>query len=826
MYSLASETAWNALAPGAAVALAAAALSWLLARWYDRVPRRALAVFALALAAFYGRVLVGGGVLLPLDNLRGDPPFTALPAAEPHGNLLQGDLVYLVEPLRAEVRRAVAAGEWPLWAPRLGAGQPLLADPQAQAVQPLALLDLLVARAADPLGAPAAVAALRTFVALVFAFLLLSRLGAGTGPALAGSLAYGLGGFLQLWLGWPLANSAAWLPAVLYALVRVSEEGRRRDEALLVAALSSALTAGHPETIAMTLGLAGALVALRLLRREAPSGGRRALARRASACLALALLLAAPALLPFAAHLPETLRWTRVTAERGGPAAEASAGLAAEAGVSSTPAAPATRLVQAAAPNALGNSRYVHYWGLANSNEDAAGFVGTATLLAALLALPLAVRRGPAAVAHERAAAGLALLCLLLLALPGPFGAGLTGRLALPLGLALAGLAAATLERCRRGALPRGWTWGALPAAALLLAAFHAWVVPAFAHPADPALLEVLRVGWRHWHLRFLTAAGAALFVAGAVLAERRSGRRLALRRGRFALREIVVAAVAFFIAAELWLAHAPVNPPMPRTLTADGSFPRAPVLDALGTAGEGGAGPVRLAADGRVFLPNLAAVYGLGDARVFDPMAPAPYLRRLAPAIERWSGEIPLLGPEGEDGAGAERAELYDRLGVAWWLSAPETPCPPETVVVHAGPDARLCRRPGARALVRVTGGDGDGDLPARAVAAETGDRWRLDLGPGGGRSGRRIESALYAAPGWRVVADGRRVAAGSEDGLLAAELPAGTRRADLLYRPAPFVAGCLLAALGLALALARFAPPPALTAVDRGRARSIAVD
>lgn len=821
MYSLVPEAAWNAVAPGAFAALAAAALSWLLARWYDRVPRRVLAVFLLVLAAFYGRALVGGGVLLPLDNLRGDPPFEALSPTEPHGNLLQGDLLYLVEPLRAEVRRAAAEGAWPLWAPRLGAGQPLLADPQAQAAQPLALVGLAVAGAADALGAPAAVAALRTFVALVFAYLLLCRLGAGSGPALAGALAYGLGGFLQLWLGWPIANSAAWLPAVLFALVRVAEEGGRRDEALLVAGLFGALTAGHPQTLVFTLALSGSLVVLRAVRRQAPAGGRWPFARRSAACLALALLLAAPALLPFAAHLPETLRWSRVTAERGPPAVEAAeaaeAGLA-EAGVSSTPAAPATRLVQVAAPQALGNSRYVHYWGLANSNEDAGGFVGTAALLAALLALPLAVRRGAGAVAHERAAAALALLCLLLLALPGPSGQGLTGRLALPLDLALAVLAAATLERCRRGTIPRWWAWGALPAAALLLAAAHVWIVPAFAHPGEPALLEVLRVGFRHWHLRFLAAAAVTLFVAGALLAERRAGRRSLLRGGRFALRELAVAAVVVLVAAELWLAHAPINPPMPRTLTEDGSFPRAAVLDALAAAEEASVGPIRVAAGGRMFLPNVAAVYGLGDARVFDPMAPEPYLRRLAPAIERWDGEIPLLAAEGGEGAGAARAELYDRLGVAWWLSPPETPCPPGTVPVHEGPDARLCRRPGARALVRVTAGDGDRDLPARAIAAEAGDRWRIEPGPDARRRGSRIETAIYAAPGWRAVADGRRIPAGSEDGLLAAELPAGTRRADLLYRPASFVAGCLLAALGLALAFARLTPPPAIGADRTG--------
>ncbi|HEX6198851.1 MAG TPA: hypothetical protein VF150_01200, partial [Thermoanaerobaculia bacterium] len=80
------------LAPGAVVAAAAALLHLALSRWYDRVPGRVLAVLALVLALLFGPVLFGGAVLLPLDSLRGEPPFQGLPPTEPHGNLLQGDL--------------------------------------------------------------------------------------------------------------------------------------------------------------------------------------------------------------------------------------------------------------------------------------------------------------------------------------------------------------------------------------------------------------------------------------------------------------------------------------------------------------------------------------------------------------------------------------------------------------------------------------------------------------------------------------------------------------------------------------------------------------
>jgi len=102
-----------ALAPAAWVGLLSGLLLVALARWYDRVPVRVALGFAVAVALLYGDALAGGAVLLPLDNLRGHVPFESLAPAEPHGNLLQGDLLYLIHPARREVRRAIAAGEWP-----------------------------------------------------------------------------------------------------------------------------------------------------------------------------------------------------------------------------------------------------------------------------------------------------------------------------------------------------------------------------------------------------------------------------------------------------------------------------------------------------------------------------------------------------------------------------------------------------------------------------------------------------------------------------------------------------------------------------------------
>ncbi|HSG39669.1 MAG TPA: hypothetical protein VLE27_08535, partial [Thermoanaerobaculia bacterium] len=307
------------LLPGLWVGLLGAFLAWALRRWYDPVPLRVLAVFTLALLILFGPVLFGGKVLLPLDNLRGHAPFQRLPPTDPHGNVIQGDLIQLVAPSLATVREAWSEGRWPLWNRRAGAGMPLLADPQAQAFQPLVILGYPF-----PLVRAAGVtAALRVLVALIFAFLWMRRQGLGMGPSLAGALGYGLGGFVLLWVGWPIANSAAFLPLVLYGLSRCDEPGVRNG-LLLGIGTFALLTGGHPETIAYVLGLAFLFLV--------PGGGRRA-----GAAMVIATLVAAPVLLPAIDYLPDTLRANRLSSLGEGDGA--------------------ARLL-VAAPNAFGNSRY------------------------------------------------------------------------------------------------------------------------------------------------------------------------------------------------------------------------------------------------------------------------------------------------------------------------------------------------------------------------------------------------------------------------------------------------------------------------------------
>ncbi|HYO12928.1 MAG TPA: hypothetical protein VE685_07035 [Thermoanaerobaculia bacterium] len=738
------------LLPGLWVGFLGAFLASALGRWYDRVPGRMFAVFGLVLVILFGEVLFGGKLLLPLDTLRGQVPFQQLPPMEPHGNVLQGDLVELVGPSIAAVREAYGEGRWPLWNHRVGTGMPLLADPQAQALQPLVLLGYPF----PWVRAAAVTAALRVFLTLTFSFLLFRRQGLGEGPALAGALAFGLGGFVILWVGWPIASAAVFLPLILYAVTRCDEEGGWRDVLLLGFGVLGLLLGGHPQTTVYVLLLSLAFL-LDRARQRAP-GTRARLLRQTGLAFALAGMLAAPLLLPFLELLPETLRAVRMREPR-----------------SPAPPGTALRWLQIAAPNAFGNSRFIDYWGLESSNEDATGFVGTATLLAALLAVG-ARRRFP----QEGMVLGIAVVCLALLLAGLPSGAALLSRrLLLLVGFCLAYLGACTLERFRRG----GARWWPVLAVATGLAAVIAWGYLGHPHPEDANRLAPLRLGWLHWQGRFLVLTTVLLLAAGT------------LRRR---LKGMAVGIIPFLVAAELILAHGPANPPMPRRLAFPVNGPIRFLQEKL-EAGYGSGAGHRLVALRRAFPPNLASLYGLTDVRLYNPMAPRGHVEFMAPVTVRWEGESPQFGNL--------RDPIYRRLGVKYVLSAPGTLLRPPLQRVFTSPEGWIWERP--RPLPRVF-------LPGRAprsrlIISRLEAQWITVLiasAPGG-----PLRSSVYQDGGWKVLVNQQPFPAEREDGpFLAARVPAGDVQVELLYRPPAFLIGLLVAGVGLAAGVAALVPPP----------------
>lgn len=856
---------WEAayLLPGLWFAVLVAALGWALRRWWDALPWRAWAAFALVVAILFGPMLVAGGVQLPLEMLRQMAPWKRLEPSPWPVNRLQWDQLVEMTPWQAAVRRALGGGEWPLWNRFSETGMPLLADPQSQVLQPLVV-------ATYPLSLPAAVGvtkALRVWLALVFAFLFLRRQGAGEVAALAGALAYGLSGFVLIWLGWVHATVAALLAALLYALAVSADRGARRDFLLVGATSFALLVAGHPETVLYSVGIAGAFAVARLIGRGGGIGGRDpeekaaktvdtaapaallrrrgALAARWALAGAIALAAAAPAILVTLEYAPRTMRMHYAKSREDFLARfDPFAAWRTAAGRQERLSELARRLLPIAAPNAYGNSHFGAYWGDMNSNEDATGFTGTAALLAALLAfVPLG--RGVRRLGGERLVAALGVAALLLVAkTPGllewvmktPLGdvsSAWLHRLLLVVTFAIAFLAAASWERWWRGELPR---W-APAAVAVPLGALIAWAYlaqPGGREPPEPGALAELRTASMWVQLGVLAAAAALLSLRPG----RRGGRgRAGGRGGDRPLRRgwvggLAAAGLALVVAGELLFFHLPVNPPAPRRLF----YPSTPPIEYLQRHAVG----QRVVASRFNLLPNSATVFALSDLRASSPLKPFLVQRLLSAVRSEPEGFVDFL-------VRLERPAL-DLFGVRFALTDRGERLKPPWRRVFSRPEGWVWERPGAlpllflpaaaepigadwvarvaaiedyraRALIAPHGPSGEPPPgPERWSAADPGGSALSDLEIGSHRMRARaliaeprlLATSIFHDGGWRLLAGGERLPTLWVNGpLLGAWLPPGAYRVELLYRPAGFVWGCLLAALGLAAGAAWWAGP-----------------
>jgi hypothetical protein len=928
---------WSALdvLPGLYFLLLAGVLAAVLGRWYDALPRWALLVFVgLPLALFF-RALFCGGVQLPLEVLRMHIPYRELPPEGTHSVFLQRDLVHQIAPWALEVKRALRTGRWPLWNRYVGAGMPLMADPQAQAFQPLVL-------AAYPLtlwSAWAVTGALKVCLALVFTFLLLRRQGLAEAAALGGAVAYGLGNFLLLWLGWPIANGAALLPVALYAVVRCDVAGGRRDWLLLTLTLAAVLLAGHPEMMVYVIGFLGLFLLDRARCRERGRGG---LLARGALALGIAAALASPVLLLARTYLPTTLRAAAVRqllAPR--PVAELWHQLLLPQTLMEWRREAAGRLLPIAAPRALGDL-YSAYWGSGNFIEHAGSFAGTASLLLVLVALlprkkltcfervgaspspPATAGQGPGGSGEPgRGSAGVAGGDPIDLRLPspvsercfmprgrppaaltraagaspspqatagqGPGGSGEPGRgsagvaggdpkygrrpqerlllaalgaslllLVAPPGLenlearlpllgvlavhrnlriqvliafCLAYLAACQLDRWLCGERRRGGVAGA----AIVLAGVLAWGYLGHVNAGTTWREDSVHLSWMWLGGAVLAASATLLLLAGTSRAPGAAGSRLA-RAAPWLL--------CALIGGELFYGNFPANPPSGKRL----AFPVTPPIDFLMRR----LGDARQVGLGRAFSANFPEVYRLADVRIDNPSMPYSYeLATESLKSRRFPLEPFFIHPE---------SPLYDLFGVRYVLSFAGAPLPFPAVL--RDPAGWVFERPHPLPRLFLPAGTevsgdprmwtawlaGNDDFARRALAepspavsrewhAELPDSSALSLaamhGPDSeperiSARARLVEPRLLAASidqdgGWHVLAGGERHPTVLVDGLLVgAWLPAGDQRIELIYRPAPFIAGCVLAALGLAAAVAWCSPAPVRVSARGPRERA----
>ncbi len=600
-------------------------------------------LFAALILVFFWKPLTGDFINVPADYLRTLPPwyFTL-----PDHSVLNTDMNDV--PLQQLgwihlVRESWTSLAVPLWNPFNGAGYPLMANGQSSAFSPIRLFALPL-----PLGkALTAEASLKIFIALLFTFLFCRERGRSVLASLVAAIAFGFGGFITIWIHFPLATTACFLPAVMFLIERMRRRPSPGAFAAMAIVWAAILFGGHPETAAH-IGLLSAAYAgwLALFARdeEDRAASPRLLLRFAGA-VAIGVLLAMPFVLPFAEAMTRSHRFAQL---------ESTPWRAA-----SLPFANRESLMTAIQPHIYGRVPEEKTWG-ASQPDPMSAFAGTLAI-AGWFATIVSVVGRRAWRSRECFFAAATLLVL------GTFmswrGLGTAVHLLLPIvahartrllfGFLIAIQSADAIDGVRRG--ERVPMLAGLGAAGLCIAfAFQTVAFPTEA--------------WRH---SALTAAIPSFAVLAVALA-------FAVTRHRIALLLLGAA-----VTVELFSVFRGWSPPIPSSELA----PVTPMIRRLQSiaAETPSVQPFRIAGMGAMLFPNTNAIFGLEDVRAHDPMANRRYLEFL----QKTAGYNPqdyfaMLHDA--------NAPVLDFLNVRFVLDDPGREKDPARYrVVYDGPDGRI---------------------------------------------------------------------------------------------------------------------------------------
>ena len=556
---------------GAVYALAV----WLARRAAIDIPVRIAIFFYAIVFIFLREALTTDVVNLPADYLATLLPWREITGYHRPLNTEINDIVLQIVPWAHQVRESWKALDVPLWNHLAGSGYPLLGNAQSSAFSPLRILGLPLS-----LGHSFAFeAAMKLLGAMTFTWLFCRRRGYSDIASAAAAVAFAFSSFLVVWLHFPLATVAAFLPAAMYHVDLLAERvtfGRFAFGAFLWAAL---IFSGHPETVAHIFFLC-LLYALWIMFVQRKAAKRFVFA--SAAVLLFAALLAAPFLTTFGEALTKSKRYQQL--KENPQTIEL---------VTDWPTM--ALLVQ---PHFFGRLGSEKPWQPVTP-EYLTGFAGILGI-AAFFALVLFERRARSFEAFLVFAT--MIILAIILGWPGisdvfHFAMRLAAneRLRLLLCFLLAVQIAAAWER-------REILSGALVAAGLLLFIF-------------------LRADFPHaWHrqnavLEMLPSILVLLWTAVAC-------HRFQERRQAAAVQSVLL----LFIVVELWNIGRYWNP----NVGEEWMYPRTPLISALEDLKSKEKTPFRIVAAGPSFFSNTPAVFGFEDIRAHDPMANARYVDRL----------------------------------------------------------------------------------------------------------------------------------------------------------------------------------------------------
>lgn len=590
------------------VAVVYAIAVWLVRRARIELPWRIAALFYLLVLVFMWRPMIWPYVSVPADFIQKLPPWSKLmknPVAG--GNGLLNDLPMQIMPWAHQVREAWRSGHVPLWNARAGSGYPLLANGQSAALSIIRIITLPL-----PLGyAFTAEAAMKLLIALTFTFLYCRRRGWSELASACGSVSFAFCTFLTVWLHFPLATVACFVPAMLYAVDLLVERvtyGRFVFATLLWVVI---IFGGHPETVAHIFFIA-LLYAIWIVATERRLPLLRIFVAFAGV-LAIAAVIASPFLVPVSEAIKKSKRFDQLKASTFG-----------EDAFTDLPSAIA--LFQ---PHFFGDVPIEQPWGVAHPEAITAfaGVLGVAGWFALLID---AIQKRQFRTRTFFFVILTPIILGILLNWPGigplfhailPIAAN--GRLRLLLAFLFAIQSSAMVDL-----LERNRTLAAALGLAALTGGFM-WLL-------QPAHFDV---PWHKPSAFMTTMPSLCVTVIAAICVV------LPLRIRKFGLMALLVA-----ITIEVWCTGIDWNPAIP----ANRMYPKTPLIAKLQQLRDANPNaPFRICGIGTMFFPNVNAVYGLDDIRAHDPMANGRYLGVLRVVSDydpddyfaRWSDpESPLI--------------------------------------------------------------------------------------------------------------------------------------------------------------------------------------
>jgi hypothetical protein len=750
--------------------------------------------------AFFAPVLAGRA-LLPSDGLFAiDPLFAAhRPAGsqERVNTLFVTDIMGMIYPWRDLAFRSLHSGAIPLWNPYSACGMPFLANDQSAVLNPTNLaLNALFA----PPRAQTLFALLTLIAACLFTYGFLRSLGGSPLGGMLGGLTFGFGGFVFVWLGYPLAATAAWLPALLWATHHLARRPTLPRAALVAAIIGGQFLSGHLSTSVQMLAFWVVFVIYEV------AAQRLAEARRfvalAGIALAFGLGLGAPQLLPTAEYyrlstIGEAGRSRWASDSLG---ASLRKGLLGDAWFLRTVARSEAGLLFA--PELRGNPAFHDYRpieGYGNYAERASylGALGLVALVSALLTRRSRGYRRFFAVAAWIVFGILLHLPIFNLATYLPvlrFVAPHRMRFIFALcGAVAVGLAVTEWERGggsgRRGERAALWVALAVVSAITAAGALHTW--------------RQLAPMSSHDHLAWLRAAkiiapiAASIALGAALLGSRWVGQRTLF------VGLALIAVCDLLVLGARW--HPLARP--------ENVAPELPVIERLRAS----AGQMRITGPPTVLRTNLAILYGLYDVRAYDPIS----VRRYVALVETLNGAAPGTAPSLELGSERPVPALERLTSVGYALRLNERTPPSMERVAGSVPRAyvtssvRAVSAPDALAtlgagldprgatLIEADGGSSE-EGPIRAAEIVCHEAHRVVIHATAARPAWLVLTDTQY-PGWRARVQGRVAEIFPANyAFRAVRIPKGGSEVAFTYEPASYRLGVFIGLLSLGCTLA----------------------